>query len=181
LAMSYTRFHSTASHPHGKGTWVMVSTDIFHFLAAAVFPHGCAPKFATPDHERVFEHTPRLEIGQQGRCRLIYSTTTIREAEVQSLLGVGAVRIPAPVIELNKSDPSLRQPPSHQAVVRDTGFARFRAVLRADRIGLFANVHGVGSVHLHPERHLVLSDARDGFWIPEHGIGLPIDFVNRVQ
>src|SRR5579864_7452494 len=129
--MSYARFDSAAGHPHRESTGIMIPANIFHFLTAAVFSHGRAPKFATPDYKRVFKHAARLQIGQQSRCRLIYFTTTIGEAEVQSLFGVCAMRIPAPVIELNESHASLRKAPRHQAVVREACFARFRAVLCA--------------------------------------------------
>ena len=43
------------------------------------------------------------------------------------------------------------------------------------------NVHGVGGVHLHAERHLVLRNARNGFRIAELGIGLLVDFVDGIQ
>ena len=43
------------------------------------------------------------------------------------------------------------------------------------------DVHGVSGVHLHAERHLVLRNSRDSFRIAEGGIGLLIDFVNRIQ
>src|SRR5260370_32164878 len=108
---------------------MVTQADIFHFLTAGVFSHRCAPKLPTPDHEWVFEHAARLQVGQQSRCRLIYFTTTIGEAEVQSLLGICAMRIPAPVIELNESHAPLRKAPRHQAVVREAGFVWFRAVL----------------------------------------------------
>ena len=59
--------------------------------------------------------------------------------------------------------------------------ARIRAVRRKHGGGLLVNIHGVGGVHLHAERHLVLRDAGNGFGIAELGIGLPVDFVDRIQ
>ena len=85
------------------------------------------------------------------------------------------------MIELNEAHATLRQAARHQAIVGKTGFARLRAVSREHRGGFLVDVHGVGGVHLHAERHLVLRDARNGFRIAELGIGLLIDFVDRIQ
>ena len=42
------------------------------------------------------------------------------------------------------------------------------------------NVHGIGGIHLHAERHLVLRDSREGFRVSERCISLLIDLVDRI-
>ncbi len=85
------------------------------------------------------------------------------------------------MIELDKAHASLGQPAGHQAIVGEAGFARFGAISSQHGGGLLADVHGVGGLHLHAERHLVLSNPGDGFGIAELGIGLLVDLVHRVQ
>src|SRR5580704_14437146 len=91
------------------------------------------------------------------------------------------MRIPSPMVELNESHTPLGQSPRHHTIVRKTGLARLRSVFREDARGLLADVHGVRSIHLHAERHLILGDARDGLRISERGISLLIDLIHRVQ
>ncbi len=44
----------------------MVAADEGHFAAAAVFLHGGAAEFATPDDECVFEHSAAFEVVDEG-------------------------------------------------------------------------------------------------------------------
>jgi hypothetical protein len=103
----------------------MIAAYVLHLLPASVFSHWRASELSTPNHQRVFEQATRFEIGKQCCGRLIYFTATIVEAQVQSFFGIGAVRVPSPVIELNESDASFRETPRYQAVIREAGLARF--------------------------------------------------------
>src|SRR5215831_17655713 len=89
--------------------------------------------------------------------------------------------VPSPMIELNKSYSALCQTARYQTIVGETGLAWFRAITCVDRAWLLANVHRIGCVHLHAERHLVLSDSCYGLGISECGIRLLINFINRVE
>ena len=55
------------------------------------------------------------------------------------------------------------------------------AVQLADVLRLAADVEGVGGVHLHAKRHLILGNARYGFGIAERGVVLLVQFIDRIQ
>ena len=81
---------------------------------------------------------------------------------------------------MNRTPRSARRRATRQLLAK-LAFAWFRSVLGVHRIRLFANVHRVGRVHLHPKRHLVLRDARHGFGISECGVSLLVNVINGVQ
>src|SRR5262245_36217687 len=85
------------------------------------------------------------------------------------------------MIELDKTDPALGQAPRHQTVVGEARFAELRAVASANRIGFFANVHGVRRIHLHAEGHFVLGNPSQGFRIAEFRITLLVDLFHGVE
>ena len=57
LTKSHTGFYATTGEPNGEGSGVMVATDKFHHLAAAIFAHGGATELTTPDDQSIFEHS----------------------------------------------------------------------------------------------------------------------------
>src|SRR5215475_15756227 len=117
--------HATASQPDREGRRIVIAAHVLHLLPASILPHGSTAEFSTPHHERVLQQSPRFEVGQQRRRWLIDFTATVVEAEVQGFLGIGAMRVPSPVIQLNESYPPLCQTPCHQTVIGETGLARF--------------------------------------------------------
>ena len=68
--------------------------------------------------------------------------------------------VPAAVVELDESDPSLDQPPGQQAIVGKGGNPGLSAVLLQNLRGLLAGVHQVGNTGLHPVGHLEGLDPR---------------------
>ncbi len=85
------------------------------------------------------------------------------------------------MIKLNESHASLCQAARDQTIVGETGLARLRSIFREHRSGLFPDVHGVSSIHLHAKRQFVLGDASNSLGISKRGIGLLIDLIDRVQ
>ena len=75
------------------------------------------------------------------------------ERGVRVPLGTGAV------VELDEPDPALHQPTRQQAVAAEGGGLLFvHAVEGAGFFGLAGEVHGLGSLGLHPEGQLVALD-----------------------
>ena len=98
----------------------MISPHILHLLAISVFPHRRPAEFTSPYHERILKHATLLQVGEQGRSRLIHFPATIGKTQVECFFGVCPMRIPAPMVELNKSHAPLGQPPCYQAIVGKT-------------------------------------------------------------
>ena len=72
-----------------------------------------------------------------------------------------AVVIPAAVVELDEADIALGQPPGQQAVGGEgSRLADVVAIELVDVLRLLRCVHQLRDARLHPERHLVLRDAR---------------------
>src|SRR5690349_10413551 len=91
------------------------------------------------------------------------------------------MRIPSPVVELDESHSPFGQTSCYETVIGETGLARFRSILCVHRSRLFANIHRIGRVHLHPKRHLVLRDACHRLGVSNGSIGLLIHVINGVE
>ena len=64
--------HSPAGQPHGKAVMIVVAAIEFrHCAGRGHFDSRRAPEFATPDHQRVIEHSALLEVFQQCRDGLV--------------------------------------------------------------------------------------------------------------
>src|SRR5215469_15736973 len=129
LPIADAGFYSAAGQPYCEGARIMIATHILHLLPASVFSHRSAAEFSTPNQQRVFEQTTRFKVGKQGSGRLIDFTATVVEPQIQCFFGISAVRVPSPVIELNKSYSSLGETPRYQTVIGETGLAGSRPVL----------------------------------------------------
>ena len=159
----------------------MVAPDKFHLLPSAIFPHRSPPEFAAPHDQCVFHHSTFFQIFQQSGDGLIDLPASLRETDVQSFPGTRTVAIPSPVIKLNKAHTAFGKTPGYQTIVGKACFACLRAVLCAHGFGFLPDVHRVGGIHLHAERHFILRNARERFWVAELRIALLIDFIHRVE
>ena len=102
-------FYPRARHPEGEGFWVVIATEERHFVAIAVLLHGRAAKFTAPDHEGLIEQAPLLEVGQKRADGFVHLLAFVAEAMVERLGFVRPVRIPAPIVELDKAHPVFDQ------------------------------------------------------------------------
>ena len=69
LAILETSLHTPAGHPHRPTAWVVVASVIFTGQSALAV-HG-ASKLTAPNHQRVIQHAPTFQIGQQRVTRLV--------------------------------------------------------------------------------------------------------------
>ena len=62
--------------------------------------------------------------------------------------------------KLHEAHPAFNEPACQQAVVRKRGFTGVCTIRQVGGFGFRVDIHGLRYRHLHPERHLVLGDAR---------------------
>ena len=114
------------------------------------------PELAAPDDERVVEQAAILQVLHEGRARGIRVAALPLELREQV-----AVLVPARVHELHEADAPLKQPPGDEAVVRIRSLHENIGAVAGENVArLVREVDELGNARLHPERHLVLSDAR---------------------
>src|SRR5262249_41725080 len=101
LADRNATLDATAGHPHREAIWVMVAA-----VVAAPLHHRRTSEFAAPNHQRVFQQAPLLEIFHQRRASLISRGTILLDV-VRKI----AVLIPSLVEYLHAADAALDQPP----------------------------------------------------------------------
>ncbi len=122
-----------------------------------------AAELAAPDDQRVVEQAALLEVGDQGRRRLV-GVAALR----CDLLGQVAVLVPAAMKELHEPHAPLAQPPGQQAVGGEgAGRARLGAVQLENVRRLVRHVGQLGHRGLHAVGHLVLRDARGDLRVAE--------------
>jgi hypothetical protein len=85
------------------------------FSAIVPLGRGGPAKFASPEHERVFEEATGLQIGQEGG-----NVPIDRRTPFGQILSKAAVLVPGVVRrrveELHETDAAFHQPPGHQAL-----------------------------------------------------------------
>src|SRR5689334_13305891 len=64
-------FNGSAGQPHREAEWIMVAASFDSITSAANFAYGCASKFGTADHERIFPESSLLEVFQQCGIGLV--------------------------------------------------------------------------------------------------------------
>src|SRR5687767_7171142 len=72
--------YTTARQPHSECIDMMVAPR-----RIAVFAHWGAAKFAAPNHQRVIQQTPRLEVLDQRRLSLVHVVANFFEVALQVL------------------------------------------------------------------------------------------------
>ena len=122
-------FDAAAGQHEGEPFDVMVAS-------VTALRHRRAAKLTAPHHQSILEHAALLEIGNQRCCGLV------------GLLGLdghvafdAAVMIPVAMVELDKTNPALRQTPCQQAIGGKGTVARFRAVELQNVARLLTHVH----------------------------------------
>ena len=128
-------------------------------VPAGPLSHGGAPELAAPDDEGVLEEAGLFEILEESCSGLV------------GFLGGGLhpvlkppMVIPAPVIELDHSDPALGKAPSQQTV-RGESAGLADAVGIQNGLGFRPEIGQFRDGALHFESHFVLGDPDLGFWV----------------
>ena len=120
-----------------------------------------APELTAPDDQGVFQQSPRLEILNQRRARLVGILALFAKA-----LGQIAVLIPAAMVKLDETRPALGHAAREQTVVGEAaGLLHVRPVEVERRLGFIRDIHQLRHRGLHPKRHLILLDPRRGLRI----------------
>ena len=167
FAVADSFFHPGSGHPDREAARMVVAAIIVggQFALRVIG----APKFSTPNHQRIIKQTPHFQVFDQRRRSLIHAFS--HDFDV---VGQVAVVIPALVVELDEFHVFFGQLSRQQAVIRESsGLAGFRAVHIENIIRLLAHVQRFGHGHLHPVRHFILADARIHFRVG----GVPVVFL----
>ena len=103
------------------------------------------------------EQPPRLQVFEQARDRLVHAGAADRqlgrEPRVVVPVGLG--------VELDEPHAALHQPAGDQTLPAEPlGMRLVQAIEPASRLGLAADIEGLGRLHLHPERQLKRLDPR---------------------
>src|SRR5690606_15611932 len=101
--------YTAPGHPYRKATDMVVASFIAFFTGG--LRHGRPSKLSTPDHQRIFKHSPLLQIFDQGCRRPIYD-----RRDLLHVLANLTMMIPTSVIKLDEANPSFGEPPGHQTV-----------------------------------------------------------------
>ena len=152
LAHAHASLDATASHPHREAVGVVIPARTL-----SIFGRGLPAKLAPPNHQRAVQQTRSLQVGEQGRHRLI----GVARVEVMIFFQI-AVRIPVVVVvgaarvELDKPYPSFHQSPRQEAT--PTEIRRPRIVQTVELLGgrsFQREIHGLRRVLLHLPRQFV--------------------------
>src|SRR3954451_17767306 len=104
-------------------------------IAAIPLGHWRATKFTAPDHQRLIEHSARLEIHNQRRRRSIHLARDDFDSIANS-----TVMIPIAMIKLNKSDAALCEPSGQQTIGREGAVRTLRAIYLQNMLRLIGNI-----------------------------------------
>ena len=132
-------FDAAAGHPHGEAVMVVVAAVHLPLVGAGrgELDGRRAAELASPDHQRVVEHSALLQICEKRRDRPVALVGQLAMAGRQVVVVVPGLAVAVP--ELHKADPALEQPASRQKLAG----VHARAVHRADRLGLLGDVERI--------------------------------------
>ena len=153
FAVDLTALDTAAGHPHRVIARMVVTTIII--LCQRTLAVNRAAKFATPDHQRIVQHTSLLQILHQCRAGSIAGSSHAADRTGQT-----AMVVPAAQEDLRKRDTSFGHSSSQQAVVGERArLLHFRAVQVEHTLWLIGDVGQIRNRSLHPESHFVLRNS----------------------
>ena len=155
--------HARPGHPQAEAVRVVITAPVRGAVTGLV--HGRASELPAPDHKRLIQEAAPIQIQHQGCRRPVRLTALLGQGRQQIIAGSGAVRVPAPVVELNPTHAGLHEPSCQQAVVGKGGLPGLAAVELVNVRGLLTDIHELWDRGLHPKGQLVLADARFGLRI----------------
>ena len=166
LAHAHASLDAAAGHPHREPERVVIAAG-----ALGVLRRRLPAELAPPDHERGVEQARSLEIGEQGRDRLVgvagVELVVFHEVAVgvPVVVVVGAARI-----ELDEPHTPLHEPPREQAAPAEIGRPRVVEAVERLRVLSFAGeIHRLRRVLLHLPGEFVGGDAGGEFGVVAAG------------
>ena len=105
--------HAAAGHPHGERVWMMIAAQK-RLVSIAILGHRRAAKLAAPNHERLIEQAATTQIADERGNRTIHFAAFFRQLREEIVGRIGAMAVPAPVVELHKAHAALDQAPRKQ-------------------------------------------------------------------
>ncbi len=150
-SVSESTLEATAAQEHRKAFHVMIATR-----AAFVFlRHRRAAEFATPNDDRIVEHAPLFQVLDERRGGAVHVGGVLAD-EFDEVV----VMVPIAVVKLDEPHAALGQAAREEAVGSERAIAGLATIEVEDGFRLVGNIHQTRNGSLHPERHLVLRDAR---------------------
>src|SRR5690348_7204243 len=105
----------------------MIASEDFGSGGSA-FTERSSAKLTAPNHERIVEQSALAKFENQRRNGFVHRRAFFRQT-IADVFGIAsAVKIPAPIEELNESHILFNQTARQQTIIRETGFARLRPV-----------------------------------------------------
>ena len=120
----------------------------------ATLARWCAAELARPDHQGLIQQPATLQVGQEGRDRLVGLAAMAFVVLVDVTVGVpGLFAVTAARINLDEPDPTLDQPPCQQATPAESLGPRIVQAIEPLGIRRFAReVDRLGGTRLASER-----------------------------
>ena len=175
FAVGHSGLDPSPGHPHAEVARVMVSTVALPGQFSLTV--GGTPEFSTEDNKCVLKHSPFLQVLDQGCGWLIYIKTLILD-----FLGQVAVLIPAPVKDLNDSNPSFNESTGEERRVgKGAGLLRVWSIHLEGRLTFSPQISQLRHAALHSERHLILGDSRLSLRVSETFEGLFVELSQSVE
>src|SRR5437764_1112396 len=94
----------------------------------AAFAERRSAELTAPDDERLVEQAAGLEVADEGAGGAVHGPAFGPEAVGDGLARIGAVEIPAPIVELHEAYALLDQAAGQEAIIGEAGGARLSAV-----------------------------------------------------
>src|SRR5437868_5450328 len=131
-AYRLTGFDAAARHPDRIRVDVVISAGLTRVTS---FAHWSSSEFAAPNHQRMIQQAPLLQIPKQRSGRPVYLARYLFERAAQI-----SVMIPVRVIELYESHSALHQASRQQTIVRIRSHTRLGAIHGQRFLRLFSEV-----------------------------------------
>src|SRR3954463_10232754 len=107
LAVNKTVLHAAPGQENRKAIRIMIAPQDIARSRSAFAERG-ATKFTAPNHQRILQQTTLTQIAQQRGHRLIHGSALFSEPTADIFGLASAMKIPAPIKELNKTHAFLQ-------------------------------------------------------------------------
>ena len=175
LAVDDAALHTAAGHPDAVAAGMVVAAVVVGGEGSLRVDR--AAELAAPDDQGFVEQAALLQVLNQGPGRPVDVAGLRRQHGRQD-----AVDVPAPVVDLDESDPAFDQASRHQCRVLElAGLPRFLAPAFPRALGLARQIGHLGDRGLHAEGHLVLLDPGQGLRIADLRMAQLVQLAHPVE